>query len=84
MVDHALELLLVQALMLENLHHAQHAVHRRSDLVAHGGEEGRLRLGRGFRLGTRGLGSLLGSGERSLAFAQLGDVVIDAEQAAVI
>ena len=81
---HALALLLVQALVLENLHHAEHAVHRRADLVAHGGEEGRFGLGRGFGLGARGLGGLLGGGERRLALAQLGDVVIDAEQAAVL
>ena len=29
---------------LEHVDHAQHAVHRRADLVAHGGEEGRLGL----------------------------------------
>ena len=80
----------VEPLAVEHLHHAEHAVHRRADLVAHGGEERRLRLVRGFRLGALALGfgqRHLGRGARlglrQLALLQLGDVAIDAEQAAV-
>ena len=47
--------------------HADHGVHRRPDLVAHRREEGALRLG-------RGLGLLAGA-------LELGDVVVDAEEA---
>ena len=80
----------VEALALQHVDHAEHAVHRRADLVAHGGEEGRLRLVRGFGLGAlllggvaRAFGCLLGGGERFLAALERGDVAVDAEQAAV-
>ena len=49
--------------------HADHRVHRRPDLVAHRGQEGALRLG-------RRLGFLPGA-------LELGDVVVDAEEADV-
>ena len=67
----------------QHLHHAEHAVHRRADLVAHGGEEGRFRLVGGFRLGARRLGGLLGGGERLLAVLQLGDVADNRDDVAV-
>ena len=80
----------VEALALQHVDHAEHAVHRRTDLVAHGGEEGRLRLIGGFRLGAfllggvaRVFGGLLGAGERLLAGLEHRDVAIDAEQPAV-
>ena len=80
----------VEALALQHLDHAEHAVHRRADLVAHGGEEGRLRLVGGFRLGAfllggvaRALGGLLRGGERLLAALERRDVAVEAEQAAV-
>ena len=70
-------LALAQALGLQHLHHAQHAVHRRPDLVAHRGEEGRLRLVGRLCLGAR----LLGRGERllelALSPALLGNVADD-------
>ena len=77
---------LVEALVFEHFHHAEHAVHRRADFVAHGGEEGGLGLVGGFRLGaSRGFRALLAASasaaSRSLQFR---DVVIDAEQAAVL
>ena len=81
---------LVEALPLQHVDHAEHAVHRRADLVAHGGEECRFRLVGGLGFGTRllggvarDLGGLLGGGERLLALLQLGDVAVDAEQPAV-
>ena len=87
----------IEPLPVEHLHHAEHAVHRRADLVAHGGEEGRLRLVGGLRLGALALGGeRRGFGRRgrlsaaSLAAAcassrsfSCGDVAIDPEQAAV-
>src|SRR5262249_19455271 len=43
-------LMLRESLPLQHFDHAEHAVHRRSDFVTHGGEEGRLR-----QVGGRGL-----------------------------
>ncbi len=51
--------------------HAENAVHRRSDLMAHRGEEARLGVARGHRLIAR-------VGERNLRRALLGDVAADA------
>src|SRR6516164_495920 len=45
-------LILGESLPIQHFDHAKHAVHRRSDFVAHGGEEGRLR-----QVGGRGLGA---------------------------
>ena len=80
----------VEPLAVEHFHHAEHAVHRRADLVAHGGKEGRLRLVGGFRLGAvalgrrqRHLGGVLRFGLRLLALLQLGDVAEHAEEAAI-
>ena len=80
----------VEALALEHVDHAEHAVHRRADFVAHGGEEGRLRLVGGLGLGAfaLGLGSAISAASRAsacslLAPLEFGDVAIDAEQAAV-
>ena len=73
----------VEPLALEHLHHAEHAVHRRADLVAHGGEEGRLRLVGGFGLGALALGGLARIVMLLFAFPQHRDVAVDAEQAAV-
>ena len=70
--------------MFENLHHAEHTVHRRPDFVAHGGEEGGLGLRRQLRLDACGFRRFFRNGERGLAFAKLRDVVIDAEQTAVL
>jgi hypothetical protein len=39
-----------QLVVEEEAGHADHGVHRRPDLVAHRGEEGALRLGRGLGL----------------------------------
>ena len=74
MVETLRRCVVVEALLLENFDHAEHAVHRRADLVAHGGEEGRLGLVGGLGLGARllgavacDLGGFLGRGERPLA-----------------
>ena len=57
----------VETLALQHVDHAEHAVHRRADLVAHGGEEGRLRL-----VGGLGLGALLlGGVARAFSAASL-------------
>ncbi len=47
---HLLALVFVQLAVFEDFQHPEHAVHRGADLVAHGGEEGRLGLVRLFRL----------------------------------
>ena len=81
----------VETLPLEHVDHSQHAVHRRADLVAHGGEECRFCLVGGLGLGTRpfsrvarGFGGLLGGGERLFSLLQLGDVAADHEQPAAL
>src|SRR6185369_7288918 len=80
----------VEPLTLQHIDHAEHAVHRRADLVAHGGEERGLRLVGGFGFRTlllgriaRALGGFLGAGERFLAALERGDVAIQTEHAAV-
>ena len=90
MVDDGAPLRAVEALALQHVDHAEHAVHRRADLVAHGGEEGRFRLVGGLGLGAlllggiaRAFGGFLGGGERLLAGLERRDVAIDAEHAAV-
>src|SRR5262249_42878296 len=42
-----------ESLPLEHFDHAQHAVHRRSDFVTYGSEEGRFRQVGGLSLATR-------------------------------
>ena len=60
----------------QQLEHAEHAVHGRADLVAHGREERALR--------AVGLdGGFLGVGERALGALALGDVGVEAHEAAV-
>ena len=64
-------------------HVVEHGLHDRAralDLVARLGGFGARLLG-GI---ARGFGGLLGGGERFLALFQLGDVAIDAEQAAIV
>ena len=64
---HIVGLLGIQRRLAQQLGHAQHAVHRGADLVAHGGEE--------FRLGAGGgLGLLLGLEQGLLDQLLLGDV----------
>jgi len=60
---------LVETLPLEHFDHAKHAIHRRADFVAHGGEKCRFCLVSGLSLSThqfsrvaRDLGGLLGRG----------------------
>ena len=87
----AAALLVVEALVLQHLHHAEHAVHRRADFVAHGGEEGRFGLGRGFGGGallfggvTRRFGGRLGLRQGCLALLELGDVARHRDGVAVV
>ncbi len=63
-------LLGVEARAGEEAGHAEHAVERRADLVADGGEEARLRL-------AGGLGAAAGLGELGLDAATVGDVAAD-------
>ena len=56
--------------------HADDAVHRGADFVAHVGKEGRFGA-------VRGLGRLAGGFQRGLLFLQLGDVDAQADAAAV-
>jgi hypothetical protein len=80
----------VEALALQHVDHAEYAVHRRADLVAHSGKEGRFRLIRGLGLGAlllgaiaRAFGGVARGGECFLAGLELRDIAIDAEQAAI-
>ncbi|OEZ48764.1 hypothetical protein DUGA6_63190 [Duganella sp. HH105] len=67
-LDHAgvVALLFGQARGQQQFGHAEHAVHRRADFVAHGGEEGALRLAGGLG-GVLGFFQLLGA-HADLAF----------------
>ncbi len=73
----------VEPLPVEHLHHAEHAVHRGADLVAHGGKERRLRLVGGLGLGALALGHFARHFLRVFALLQFRDVAEHAEQAAV-
>ena len=52
--------------------------------LVHVVEHGLHRLPRALGIGARGLGRLLGGGERRLALLQLGDVAVDADDGAVV
>ena len=54
------------------------------DGLVHVVEHGLHRLPRPLGIGARGLGRLLGGGERRLALFQLGDVAVDADDRAVV
>ncbi len=70
-------------LMLQDLQHAEHAVHRRADFVAHGGEEGGFRLVCCFGLEPRRFGRIALARQIGLALLQFGDVAHHDEPAAV-
>ncbi|OFA07224.1 hypothetical protein DUPY_13310 [Duganella phyllosphaerae] len=90
-LDHAgvVALLFRQARGQQQLRHAQHAVHRGADLVAHGGQEGALRLAGGLGR-VLGLFQLLGAhahlafelvavlGQGAVARLHLGQHVVEA------
>jgi len=70
---HLRALVFGQSPLFQDLEHAEHAVHRRADLVAHGGEEGRLGLIGEFGLVARAhrLFGFLGDALLELAVAAL-------------
>ena len=74
---HAGARLLVHLAFEQEVGHADHAVHRRAELVAHPGEEPRLRPHRRLGLGPR-------AHERGLALALGGDVHREAHDVAVL
>ena len=74
--------------ILVEQHHAvahvvEHGLHDRARLLGLGARRGCFGA-RAFGGVARGFGGFLGGGERFLALLQLGDVAIDAEQAAVV
>ena len=69
MVPSELALLGRERRVAQDVDHAQHAVHRRADLVAHGREEGRLRL-----VGLLGLALRGDRGGARLALLVVGDL----------
>ena len=70
-------LLQVEPARQQQARHAQHAIHRRADLVAHVREEFGLRLVRGLGVGARGLGLGAGNGQLAGGRNQVGRLLLE-------